>query len=117
MNWWKGREKRIKLKRWGWYFVLFKGAQFKVKFLYFKKNGEISLQKHDRRSEVWCFLFGEGYMMNYAMCQTMKYVRKGQCEYVPTNNWHFYKAYKPTLVLEIQRGDCYEEDITRESFN
>ena len=95
--------------------MLFKGAHFKVKLLWFKRGGEISLQRHALRDEVWCFLFGEGLMRNYYKKGEDLQIYKSSGDYtiVPVGNWHHYKAHKRTLVLEIQTGDCQEEDIER----
>ena len=113
MNWFK--EPRFQLKRWGWYLVLLQGTYFKVKFLYFKRGGEISLQKHAWRDETWCFLFGSGWMQNYLNHEAVvKWpIGKGSFQYIPKRNWHHYKADKRTLVLEVQTGRCEEEDIER----
>jgi mannose-1-phosphate guanylyltransferase / mannose-6-phosphate isomerase len=104
----------MKLKPWGFYITLLKGRYFKVKLLYFKKGGEISLQKHKRRDELWCFIYGEGTFQNYIKHSKVSYeILKGHSHFVPENNWHHYKARKPTLVLEIQKGLCSEDDIER----
>lgn len=109
------RDPRFELKRWGWYLTLLQGTYFKIKLLYFKKGGEISLQQHAWRNETWCFIFGEGWMRNHFQLPHVvkKYMTKGQFWTVPIRNWHHYKADKPTLVLEIQTGKCEEEDIFR----
>lgn len=103
------------IRKWGWYLVLLSGRYFKVKLLYFKKGGEISLQWHARRNETWCFIFGKGTLKNYLDKRsiTLKPVEKGSCQYIPRKHWHHYKADKRTLVLEVQTGNCYEGDIFR----
>lgn len=104
-------------RKWGLYVVLLSMSNFKVKLLWFKKDGEISLQRHAHRNEVWCFLFGEGLMRNFKTKGEDLHVYKHDGDYtiVPVGNWHHYKAHKPTLVLEIQTGECREDDIERVS--
>jgi mannose-6-phosphate isomerase-like protein (cupin superfamily) len=105
----------MKLKRWGFYITLLSGKYFKLKLLYFKKGGEISLQRHFWRDEVWCFIFGKGVFKNYVSheCKCVYHVIKGHCHFVPKKNWHHYKAERPTLVFELQKGVCRESDIER----
>lgn len=86
-------------KRWGWMKMLLKGKRFKVKLLYFEAGKSISKQRHTHREELWLFIFGD---------------RKGTFWRIPRRTWHFFKALKPTLVLEIQYGSkCSERDIER----
>ena len=105
----------LKLKPWGFYITLLSGAYFKVKLLYFKRDGEISLQRHAWRDELWCFILGDGILKNYVnhSSKVIYHVTKGSSYYIPKQNWHHYKARKPSLVLEIQKGVCKEEDIER----
>lgn len=100
------------LKPWGWYFVLYSGAQFKIKLLYFKPSGKISYQLHNNRSELWLFLFGRGLMRAGLNQYFLR--QKGETYLVNKGHWHQYKAHRKTLVLEIQFGGaCNEDDIIR----
>lgn len=100
-------------KRWGWMLTLFKGKQFKVKLLYFKKDGEISMQRHKYREELWLYIFGKG-KMHHGTPGLYENVKKGMKSIIPPNVWHLYRAEEPTLVLEIQYGDkCSDRDIKR----
>ena len=104
------------LKKWGFYIVLLKGRQFKIKVLYFKKGGQISMQRHKHRSETWFFIFGSGLftkMFNSGV-RTCTPVSKGDCVFVDDYEWHHYKAIRRTLVIEAQVGAwCEESDIER----
>ena len=106
---------RFELKRWGFYLVIWRGQYFKIKLLYFKKGGEISLQRHAWRGELWCFIFGSGVLYNYLdhRAKVRSGKRRGDYGLIPARNWHWYKADKPTLVLEAQYGKCEEDDIER----
>lgn len=102
-------------RKWGWYLTILSKRYFKIKFLYFKRGGEISLQRHCMRHETWLFLFGQGVMQNYLnkVSQVIAFRKSGDYEYVQRGNWHHFKAIKPTLVLEVQTGICRESDIER----
>lgn len=101
-------------KPWGKYWVLLSRPQFKVKLLYFKEGGEISLQRHFYRDETWCFLKGGGWMKNNQTTKGIKkYMVAGDSTIVPRGYWHHYRADKPTYILEVQTGLCKEEDIER----
>lgn len=68
------------------------------------------MQRHFHRSELWCFLTGYGvFRHNENICDAPK----GGFKNVNVGDWHQYKALSSTLVLEIQTGDCREEDIER----
>lgn len=86
-------------KRWGWMKTLLNQKHFKVKLLYFEAGKSISRQRHKHRNELWLFIFGDN---------------KGKFWQIRKHRWHFFKAVKNTLVLEIQYGDkCSEMDIER----
>lgn len=95
-------------RKWGWYWTLYSGKTFKIKFLYFRSNSELSTQRHFCRAEKWYFLFGNGAFVlnNWAISNPRSVV-------VDIGSWHHYQAYSPTLVLEIQTGECREDDIER----
>jgi mannose-6-phosphate isomerase-like protein (cupin superfamily) len=96
-------------KRWGWHLTLLKGKHFKVKLLYFKKGGEISAQRHQKRHELWIWIKGHrhGLFNNLAVAPPYKEV--------PLNTWHHYRSSSGrSVVLEIQYGlECREDDIER----
>ena len=100
------------IKRWGFYITLLKGKHFKVKMLYFKEGGAISMQLHHHRNELWLFIFGRGKWKTKSYEQP---VRAGDCMHVAINRFHQYIAEIPTLVLECQYGGkCSEKDIERD---
>jgi hypothetical protein len=91
---------RFKKRAWGWYLVLLNFRQFKVKLLRFKLGGQLSVQYHNHRSELWLFLTG---------------VHKGNFWLINKGEVHTYYANgERPLVLEIQYGEkCNESDIVR----
>lgn len=101
---------RFAKRPWGWWCVLYSGRRFKIKLIRFKIGRSLSLQKHEYRNELWCFLSGKGYMFNNGL------VRKGDCVLIEKEEWHKFTAGANTLVLEIQFGEkCDEIDIERKN--
>jgi len=93
---------------WGWWIALYSAKRFKLKLLYFKRTGQLSMQRHKKRHELWLFLFGSGefYMETPP--------EKGSAVLVRRHKWHQYTAHERTLVLEVQFGEsCNESDIER----
>lgn len=102
---------RFAKRKWGWYLTLISREHFKVKLLWFRRYGHCSMQFHNHRNELWCFLFGKGIM---TLGRETLFPKAGHWMSVPTNSWHHYQAMKRTLVLEIQYGTrCDEDDIVR----
>jgi mannose-6-phosphate isomerase-like protein (cupin superfamily) len=98
-------------RKWGFYWTVFDQKNFKVKFLWFKKNHRCSYQYHNQRNELWLFLKGEG---NFCKDEVFFRVDKGQFVKVMKQVKHQFEAIKRTLVLEIQYGEkCDEGDIVR----
>ena len=103
-------------RKWGWYLTLWSARAFKVKLLWFRKGASCSMQRHFKRDELWCFLFGEGYLAISEDDEPegrMTRMKGGDCGVVPIAKWHRFLATKCTLVLEIQTGECREDDIER----
>lgn len=103
----------FKRRKWGWYLTLLSAPEYKIKLLYFRRDGEISMQRHDQRSELWLFLFGAGDMYTTKSRSKPECKLKGQRQHVGKFRWHQFCASRRTLVLEIQTGICKEEDIMR----
>lgn len=98
-------------KRWGWMLTLLQGKRFKIKALFFEKDKQISLQKHKHRNELWLCVFGNGDLYNQ---DELILLKKGEWTNIVVNEWHHFKADKPTLIIEIQYGNkCSERDIER----
>lgn len=99
---------RYAKRPWGFWLLLLERKHFKVKLLYFKRGGKLSMQRHKDRHELWLFLKGEGHMA-YSTPPN-----KGDVKHIRPHRWHQYTATTKTLVLEIQYGTrCEESDIER----
>lgn len=76
------------------------------------------MQRHFNRDEMWLFLFGGGVMgvgldYNNISPENVYDMSGGDFIEVLRGRWHKYIATKRTLVLEIQTGECREDDIER----
>ena len=82
--------------RWGWYDVILDMPKLKVKMLHIEAGKELSLQRHDKRSEFFFMPNGE-VLMNLP------------------GVWHAPSAPADTDldILEVQIGESEEEDIER----
>jgi len=104
---------QLKRRPWGWFFTILDHSTFKVKILRFHANKSCSFQRHRERSELWMFLKGNGIFSKGYKIETLKSVKAGDHLHVAVKEWHQYIATKPTIVLEIQLGNCREDDIER----
>jgi len=98
-------------RAWGHYFVIFDRPRFKVKLLRFKYAGKLSLQYHNQRNELWCFLSGGGH---FEHGKEGFMVGSGDVVDVRIGDLHRFTAEKTSWILEIQYGKvCTETDIVR----
>ena len=104
---------------WGYWRVLDNKPEkgYKVKELVIYPGKALSDQKHFKRSEQWTILEGEVKMVTeWDKRQEITYLTPLSRPYeINKEVWH--KASNPGTenahILEIQRGECYEEDIER----
>jgi mannose-6-phosphate isomerase-like protein (cupin superfamily) len=83
-------------KLWGSYEVLAEGPGYKVKRLNLLAGKSTSLQSHSKRCEHWIF------------------PKTNQYRFVAQGERHQLSADEGELtVIEVQTGECEEEDITR----
>ena len=101
----------VTYKPWGQYETLDEGIDYKVKKITLNPRQRFSLQYHRYREEHWSVVSGYGRITVAAL----------QHDAVPGSNWiipataiHRATAGNEEFVfIEIQIGDCYEEDIVR----
>ena len=104
---------------WGYWRVLDHKPEkgYKVKELVIYPGKSLSDQRHFKRSEEWIVLEGVVKMeTEYSNRKGVVHLEPGQPKYnIAKEVWH--KASNPNginaHILEIQWGDCYEEDIER----
>lgn len=106
--------------RWGNYEVVRELPGYKIKILTVNPGCGISYQKHFKRAEVWFFTEGE---LDVAWssddedptCCFVETYQAGDDLSLPRLYWHQFWNFsdKPAKILEIQIGECEEEDIER----
>ena len=97
-------------RKWGYYLTIWSAKYFKIKLLWFREGAACSMQKHFKRAETWLCLYGSGLMHVDGQEEAM---RHGEFSQVRVGAWHQYTADKNTLIIEIQTGECREDDIER----
>jgi cytidyltransferase-like protein len=106
-------------RQWGYYRVLHEVPGMKVKELTVEPGKELSMQRHNKRSEYWIVSEGQAVVnrltdSGYSMPPSTLTIH---AEYkVPVTDWHqLTNPFDvPVKVVEIQYGEeCIEEDIER----
>ena len=98
-------------KPWGNYESLDEGVDYKVKRITLNPYQRFSLQYHEHREEHWTIVEGIGYITQYGH-ETV--IRPGEYAYIPKKGVHRLEGGKDGITfIEVQRGDCREDDIIR----
>lgn len=103
-------------RRWGYYRVLDyghneEGKEILTKRLCIMPGKNISYQRHQRRSEVWTIVSGEG---EFVINEHHRYVKTGDVLRIPLGAAHALKAITKLELIEVQIGSkLVEEDIER----
>ena len=110
-------------RAWGWYFTFLRTPWLCIKLLRFKPRHALSMQRHEKRTEVWFFLNAVGKIeyrpyIHAAPPQRAQnaWLNKAfEVWVVKKGWWHRFTAFeKPVYVIELQYGKVSEEDIERE---
>jgi mannose-1-phosphate guanylyltransferase len=107
-------------RRWGWYKVLdhtkFEdGNEMLTKRICIKSGKNLSYQLHDKRSEVWTVVKGQG---SAVINDQLQIVKPGDVIQIPLRCKHAIKADSDLEIIEVQRGsELIEEDIFRLELN
>ena len=93
---------------WGWFETLAEGPDYRVKRLLIRQAQRISLQRHQRRSEHWVVVAGEGLMHLDGREWT---ISAGSTVFIAVLAVHRATALAGDLeISEVQRGDGLSED-------
>lgn len=98
---------------WGSFYVIHDETNYKLKRIEVKSGHRLSYQFHDKRSEAWTIISGNGKIILNGVEQ----------EYFPGNTFIIPRGMKhrientsndKTIFIEVQTGDYFgEDDITR----
>ena len=96
---------------WGWFQILDRGKDYCVKKIYVEPEMRLSLQFHRYRTEDWIVVDGSGIVTQGNM-ETECY--RGDKFFIGIEMRHRITAGKKGItIIEVQRGDCKEDDIVR----
>ena len=105
-------DRKKETRPWGSFENLLDEEGYKVKKIVVNPNQRLSLQLHRHRSEYWHILSGVGEMQVGDYTWT---VAAGS--HVPIEKLEVHRIANegdtPIVILELQRGDCQEDDIIR----
>ncbi|EKN66447.1 mannose-6-phosphate isomerase [Neobacillus bataviensis LMG 21833] len=103
-------------RRWGWYRILDQskfeqGNEVLTKRICINAGKNLSYQFHNKRSETWTFIKGEGLV---ALNGKLRVVRPGDVLQINSGDHHALKAITELELIEVQSGqELIEEDIVR----
>ena len=97
-------------KPWGYYVVLDEGKKYIVKKIVVYEHKRLSLQYHNKRKEYWTIVAGKG----VGIIDNHKYnLIPGDTIFIPTKIQHRIEAKTQMEIIEVQMGECCEDDIVR----
>ncbi len=94
---------------WGNYFSLAENSNWKVKLIEVKPGEQLSLQKHQYRSEHWVIVNG---IAKVEVGKEEFILKKNQSTYIPKGTNHRLSNFGETKleIIEVQNGEYLEED-------
>jgi len=104
--------KPTEIRPWGAYQNLFEAAGFLVKLIEVAPNHRLSLQRHFKREEFWIVVAGEGV---FELDGEERTIGAGAMVRVGVRQTHRVgnRGDAPLVILELQNGECDENDIER----
>ena len=104
--------KPTEIRPWGGYQNLFETAGFLVKLIEIAPGHRISLQRHFKRDEFWIVVEGTG---AFELDGAMQDIGPGMMLRVGMRQSHRVgnRGEAPLIILELQKGECLEDDIER----
>ena len=103
----------IEIRPWGTYEVLLDETKCKVKKITVQPGQKLSLQSHEKRSELWKVIEGDG---EVTLDKDIKPIFNGSLIDIPVKTIHRVEntGNKPLIFIEIQTGEYFgEDDIKR----
>lgn len=109
-------------KPWGGYQDIVRDDKYVLKTIHVNPGEELSLQYHVNRGEFWFVLKGQGILKlqqyNYHNEESYYFsltLKEGDVYHIKKEQHHqlINKSDKELIVLELQYGNCQEEDIIR----
>ena len=109
----EAKESKKVYRPWGYYISTIEDKTWKVKLIFVKPKGSLSLQKHKFRSEHWVVVGGKAkVIINHEKFE----ISENESTYIPIGAKHRLSnpGDSPLLLVEVQSGPLIcEEDIIR----
>jgi|TARA_A100001015_G_scaffold229430_1_gene259416 mannose-6-phosphate isomerase len=105
--------KKIEERPWGRFYVIQDESLYKLKRIEVDPGQRISYQYHNKRSEVWTIIDGEGYI---TLDGKVNKYSKGETVLIPKGIKHRIenKGSEKIIFIEVQTGSYFgEDDIVR----
>jgi cytidyltransferase-like protein len=106
-------------RQWGSFYNLFQSKNIKVKELIIDPGKSMSIQRHEKRNEIWLISDG-ACVVNFSKNESknLEEINLNKFDHfiVSINDWHqITNPYESTThIIEIQYGEeCIEDDIVR----
>ena len=98
---------------WGTYQTILRGETYQIKRIVVYPNSQLSLQSHNKRSEHWVIVDGEG---TVTLGEKKLQLKKDDSVYIPVQEKHRMSNFtdKEVIFIEVQNGSYLgEDDIVR----
>ena len=105
----------IEERPWGTFEILESTDDYVIKRIVVNPKQQLSLQKHEKRSETWTVVSGEGVAIADQLYENNPAQRKmkvGWILKIPVGYVHrmMNRKDKPLVFIEVQTGEAFEED-------
>jgi len=111
------QEKEVVIRPWGKYETIYVGSGFVVKVITVNPGQRLSLQRHRYRDEHWFLVEGTAETSVGQNTEDLLVFTdySGESTDIPKGRWHRIKNKEqtPLIFIEVQTGNCFEEDIER----
>ena len=97
---------------WGRWEEYLNKTGYRVKRIIVHPGQRLSLQRHQKRSEHWVIVAGQGL---FTLDDSVTEVGPGDTVFIPVRGVHRIEnpATEPLIIIETQLGICDEDDIER----
>jgi len=107
------------VRAWGEFYGWDAGKNWKLKTMYLKRGGKVSMQYHEHRSEHWMLVEGDAQVvLQHADGKTHKTeMKKGEVMFVDAHHAHQLSSKGGGIIVEVSLGDFDENDVVRVESN
>lgn len=101
---------------WGYFEILYKDHNYKVKRIVVHGGKRLSLQSHQKRDELWMVVAGRGFVTLRTDYQDSTF-RLQPFDTIDIERTDIHRisneGFTDLVFIEIQTGECSEDDIKR----